>query len=270
MTRFLSSTSREALAGVRSEVGRLQSKEVGSELFSILTLLDGERALRRTLADADASSSPRARVALARGLFEGKVSDATLDVLASAVGKSWSRSGDLLDSLQLLGRESLLAAAQDDGQLDTVEDELFRLGRIVAANPALERTLADRTAEAGARTTLVHTLLDGKATAVTETLVAQVVERLGSEPADALDELSTLAARQREQSVAHVRSAVELSAPQLERLTAALSRTYGRSVTVHVAVDRDLTGGLVVQVGDEVIDGSVAGRIDALRRRLAG
>ncbi len=270
MTPFLSSTSRDALAAVRSEVGALRSADVGSELFSVLTLLDGERSLRRTLADADASSSPRARVALARGLFDGKVSVATLDVLASAVGQGWSRTGDLLDALQLLGRESLLAAAQDDGQLDTVEDELFRLGRIVAANPALERTLADRTAPAGARTTVVRTLLEGKVTAVTETLVGQVIERLPSEPAEAIDELSTLAARQREQSVAHVRSAVELSTYQLERLTAALSRTYGRPVTVHVAIDRGLTGGLVVQVGDEVIDGSVSGRIDALRRRLAG
>lgn len=270
MNPFLSSTSREALAAVRANVGVLRSTDVGSELFSVLTLLDGERSLRRALADANASTAPHARVALVRGLFEGKVSEATLDVVASAVGQAWSHTSDLLDSLQLLGRESLLVAAQADGQLDAVEDELFRLGRIVAANPALERTLADRTAPAGARTTLVRALLDGKTTAVTEMLVAQVVERLRSEPADALDELSTLAARQREQSVAHVRSAVDLSAAQLERLTTALSRTYGRPVTVHVALDRDLTGGLVVQVGDEVIDGSVSGRIDALRRRLAG
>ena len=61
-----------------------------------------------------------------------------------------------------------------------------------------------------------------------------------------------------------------LTDTQLERLTRTLSTTYGRTVTVHVEVDRSLTGGLVVQVGDDVIDGSVAGRIETLRRRLAG
>ncbi len=263
----MSSTSRDAVAAVRAEVGTLASAEVGTELFSVVTLLDGERALRRTLSDA--STQPGSRTALVRGLLGGKVSDPTLDVLSSAVTQAWSRSGDLLDSLELLGRESLLASAQTAGELDTVEDELFRLGRIIAASPSLERTLADRTAEPGARSTLVERLLEGRATSVTRALATQVVERLRTEPADAIDELSSLAARQREQSVAHVRSAIDLSQAQLERLSAVLSRTYGREVTVHVEVDPELLGGLVVQVGDEVIDGSTAGRLDDLRRRLS-
>lgn len=267
MATGMSSTSRDAMAAVRSEVGALTSAEVGSELFSVVTLLDGERVLRRTLTDA--STEPGSRTSLVRGLLGSRVSHPTLDVLASAIAQPWSRASDLLESLELLGRESLLGSAQVDGELDTVEDELFRLGRIVAASPGLERALADRTAVPGARSTLVHELLEGKATAVTQTLVTQVIERLRAEPADALDELSSLAARQREQSVAHVRSSIQLSEAQLQRLTAVLSRTYARDVTVHVEVDRDLVGGLVVQVGDEVIDGSIAGRLDDLRRRLS-
>ena len=261
-------TSRDALAAVREQVAPESAAEVGTELFSVVTLLDSERGLRRTLADG--STDPESRAGLVGRLFAGKVSDATVEVLTVAVRQQWSSARDLVDSLELLGREALLRAAERDGQLDAVEDELFRLGRIVAASPSLERTLADRTAAPGRRTTLVDRLLAGKVTETTSALVRQVVERLREEPADAFDALSTLAARQREQSVAHVRSAVELSQAQLERLTRTLSTTYGRTVTVHVEVDRSLTGGLVVQVGDEVIDGSVAGRLDALRRRFAG
>lgn len=264
-------TSRDALAAVREQLtpesaGSLS--EVGTQLFSVVALLDSERGLRRALADG--STEPVSRAELVTRLFRGKVSDATLEVLTVAARQRWSSSADLLDSLELLGREALLADAERSGHLDTVEDELFRLGRIVAGSPSLERALADRAAAAEQRRELIGGLLAGKVCSTTIELVEQVIGRLREEPADAFDALSALAARQREQSVAHVRSAVMLTDEQEQRLTAALTSTYGRAVTVHVEIDPAVTGGLVVQVGDEVIDGSVAGRLDAVRTRLAG
>ena len=173
-----------------------------------------------------------------------------------------------MDSLELLGQESLLAAAERGGELDTVEDELFRLGRIVAGSAGLGRALGDRSASAEGKLSLVERLLEGKVTTTTRRLVDQAVARLSGEPADELDRLSRLAARQRLQSVARVRTAVELTEAQTQRLTTDLSRIYGREVTVHAEIDESVTGGLVVQVGDEVIDGSIAGRIASLRTRL--
>ena len=67
-----------------------------------------------------------------------------------------------------------------------------------------------------------------------------------------------------------MRSAVELTAAQVDRLATALARIYGRQVVPHVEIDPAVRGGLVVRVGDEVIDGSVAGQLDLLRRNLAG
>ena len=66
----------------------------------------------------------------------------------------------------------------------------------------------------------------------------------------------------------HVRSAAPLSQAQTERLSAILTRTYGKPVTVHVEVDPELLSGLVVRVGDEVIDGTAAGRLAAVRKNL--
>ena len=65
-------------------------------------------------------------------------------------------------------------------------------------------------------------------------------------------------------------SASELSDEQKTQLGAKLNGIYNRPIALHVEIDPKLGGGLVVRVGDEVIDGSTAGRIDALRRRLAG
>jgi F-type H+-transporting ATPase subunit delta len=67
-----------------------------------------------------------------------------------------------------------------------------------------------------------------------------------------------------------VKAAVPLTDDQVSRLVGSLSRIYDRQVSVHVEVEPELVGGIRVQVGDEVIDGSVAARLEALRRRMAG
>ncbi|MCC8929820.1 F0F1 ATP synthase subunit delta [Rhodococcus sp. I2R] len=271
-------TSREALARTRSVANdalgsasagdaTAAAAQTGSELFAVVETLDGQRTLRTALADASVSGERRSE--LAGNLFDGKVSEITAKIVKSAVSDSWSKPSDLLNSLVELGREALLRAAADQDQLYTVEDELFRLGRIVAANPQLEQAMSDLGKPVQAKRELLGRLLYGKVTAVTEALAIQTVSRLRrSAPADALDELAGLAASVRDRAVAHVRSAAPLSDRQLEKLTATLTRTYGKPVTVHIEVDTELLSGLVVRVGDEVIDGSGAGRLAALRKTL--
>ena len=271
-------TSREALARTRSVANdalgsasagdaTAAAAQTGSELFAVVETLDGQRTLRTALADASVSGERRSE--LAGNLFDGKVSEITAKIVKSAVSDSWSKPSDLLNSLVELAREALLPAAADQDQLDTVEDELFRLGRIVAANPQLEQAMSDLGKPVQAKRELLGRLLYGKVTAVTEALAIQAVSRLRrSAPADALDELAGLAASVRDRAVAHVRSAAPLSDRQLEKLTATLTRTYGKPVTVHIEVDTELLSGLVVRVGDEVIDGSGAGRLAALRKTL--
>lgn len=264
-------TSRDALTAVRKNASSMTGeagRTAGADLFSVVALLDGERVLRRALADG--STEPAERAALLRAVLGGKISGQALDVVASAVEQQWSSPADLVNSLELVGREALLRSAQDAGQLSAVEDELFRLGRIVAGSPTLDRALGDSTADTTRKRELLKALLSGKSTDVTAALADQLVGRQREELVDGLNRLASLAAAQREKSVAHVHTAVVLTAPQEERLAATLSRTYGREVTLHVEVDTMLTGGLVIQVGDEVIDGSIAGRLDELRGKLAG
>ncbi|MDV7245951.1 MULTISPECIES: F0F1 ATP synthase subunit delta [Rhodococcus] len=256
-----------ALGSVSAGAATAAAAQTGAELFTVVETLDVQRTLRSALADNSAAGS--AREGLAEQVFGGKVSAETLATVKAAVGQNWSTTSDLLNSLVLLGRESLLKAAADQGQLDGVEDELFRLGRIVAGDPTLEQALSDRSVSAKAKRDLLSKLLYGKVTAVTEALAVQAVGRLKSTaPADAFDALANLAAARREAVVAKVRSASTLSSEQTDRLAAALTRTYGKPVTVHVEVDPELLSGLVVRVGDEVIDGSAAGRLAALRKSL--
>ena len=78
------------------------------------------------------------------------------------------------------------------------------------------------------------------------------------------------AAQRQQKIVAIVKTAVPLTAEQTTRLVGSLSRIYGRQVSAHIEIEPSIVGGIRVQVGDEVIDGSVAGRLEALRRRMAG
>ncbi|MFR9753416.1 F0F1 ATP synthase subunit delta [Nocardia sp. 004] len=264
-SREASARSREALRAALTGSDSAAAT-TGSELFAVVAVLDDQRSLRVALADVSVPGSARAE--LCERVFGGKVSAATLAVLTTAVAQDWSRTADLIDTLVLLGQEALLESAANGGRLDAVEDELFRLGRIISDNPELEQALSDQSKPASAKQELLTGLLAGKTESVTKTLAEQVVTRQRSGLGLAFDELSDLAAARREQIVAHVRAAIGLTQQQRDRLAASLRRIYGKAVTVHVQVDPSLLSGVVVRVGDDIIDGSATGRLEKLRRAL--
>jgi len=142
------------------------------------------------------------------------------------------------------------------------------LGRIVAGDAEFEQALSDRTTTTESKRALLGHVLYGKVTAVTEALAGQAIARPDAMPADDLDALSRQAAELQGQSVAVVTSATELTTEQRAALEGKLAEIYGREMAVHVQVDQAVLGGMVIRVGDEIIDGSVAGRLSAVRRAL--
>lgn len=267
--------SREALAHTRAQLqselgenpaGGATGAKLGQELFAVVDVLDNDRALRVAIADSAAPAS--AREELVRSVFGWKIDQPALNVLSTAVAQSWSTPRELREGLVDVARLALLVSAAAQGQLPTVEDELFRLGRIIADHPELEQALRDRRTGADAKRALLGQVLYGKVTAVTEALASQAVARPDRRPVEDIDALSHMAAELQGNSVANVTAASELSADQQEALKERLGTIYGRSMTSHINVDPDIMGGLVIRVGDEIIDGSVSGRLDSLRRSL--
>ena len=280
MTLF-HAASRDALAAAEQKLLEMlnakpaarakgvSAEQLGDELLSVVRLLDGEIGLRRVLGDSSAEAERRE--GMITRLLSGKVGDRTLGVLKAAVGARWSTPRELVDGLDVLGRTALLVHAEREGRLDAVEDELFRFSRIVSADTELEQALSARTAPVDSKLGLVRELIGEKSDAVTLRLVEQLVAApRGRTIVSGLGELAAEAAKRRERSVATVVSPVPLSEQQEERLAATLQRIYSRPIALHVEVDPEIQGGLVIKVGDEVIDGSATGRIDELRRRLAG
>ena len=113
-------------------------------------------------------------------------------------------------------------------------------------------------------------LLAGKVETATLRLVEQAVAQPRGRTLEvALDEYAGLAAAYRRQVIALVRSARPLTDAQRQRLSAELRQIYGRDVQLNVVVDAGVVGGISVQVGDEVVDGTIIARLDEAKRRLA-
>ena len=242
---------------------------LADELFAVARLLDGQLTLRRSLSDP--AGKPEERAALANRLFASRLSPAALDLVENVARQRWSRPPDLVEAFMALATEASLDAAEVRGELDDVEDELFRFGRIVSSDRELARILSDRKASAEGKAALLDRLLSAKVSPVTEQLVRNVLTGPHVGHAEnAIERLSEVASRRRGQSVARVTTAVALTPEQEQRLTEVLGRIYGRTVGLQVTVDPSVLGGLIVQVGDEVIDGSIAHRLEVAGRRLVG
>ncbi|MBN9097373.1 MULTISPECIES: F0F1 ATP synthase subunit delta [unclassified Pseudonocardia] len=274
MAAVLQSASRDALAEAGDHLdarvdgsSAADLKQLGDDLFAVLRLLTTEIGLRRSLADPTTPGA--ARSGLADRLLNGKISRSALDVVNDLVSARWSRTGDLLEGVEVLARRATLGVAEKDSTLDDVEDQLFRFGRILDREPQLSSLLADQSTPADKRVALLHTVLGGKVSPVAETLLEQTVRiPRGRNLQVAAEELSELAAARRDRYVAHVRTPVRLTAEQEQRLTDSLTRLYNRPISLQVELDPSLLGGLVVQVGGELIDGSVSSKLATARRKL--
>lgn len=266
--RGISAASRDEVLQAVESADAASAAALGTELFSVVGVLDGAAALRRVLTDP--STQAEAKKALAASVFEGKVSSQTLSVLSVAVGGRWAAGRDLTDGLETAGVAALVASADAEGALDDVETELFEVGQTIASDDELRAVVADRTVPIEHRLTLIDRLFAGKVKAQTLDLVHQaVVGRAGSFER-VLNGFGDLAASRRDRVVALVRVAYDLGEDEQERLTSALAARYGRGVHLNIVVDPSVVGGIAVSVGSEVVDGTMSSRLEAARRQLAG
>ncbi len=249
--------------------GGVDRQALGEQLLAVTDLIDGNATLRRALADPSREAAQKQ--ALAEQLLTGKVSPEAVVVVKVLVGQRWSTERDLSDTVESLAVDSVLSGAEQQGHLDQVEDELFRFERIVAGNPGLRDALTNRQGDADDKVSVVSALLEGKVAPETAFLARQAVHApRGRKFERTLTEYLALAARRREQLTAVVTVAHDLDASRRERLATALQGMYGKPVLIQVVIDADVLGGIRVQIGDEVVDGTVLRRLDEARRRLAG
>lgn len=242
------------------------AQRVGAGLFALASVLRAEPSLRRVATDVSVSGD--AKAGLVRDIFGGKADQAAVDLLARAVDHRWTATRDLADALEHLGVVATVRSAGD--QVDRLAGELFSFGQVVNDSPELRDALSDRARGTEDKRTLVRSLLEGKALPATVALVEQALAGSHRTVGVALGEYQEVAAEVHGQRVATVHVAHPLSDEDRRRLTDALSRQYEREVHLNVVVDPAVIGGIRVEIGHDVIDGTVSSRLDDARRKLAG
>jgi F-type H+-transporting ATPase subunit delta len=263
------SASADAVAALTDQVGGVaeaSASTVAGELFSAAGAFRSEASLRRVLTDQ--SVPAEARRSLVGDLFTGKVDAVTLGLLQDAVARRWSRPRDLADALEQLG---VVAAVRSVGlQGATLVDELFGIRQLITANSELRNALSDPARSIADKGGLLESLLAGKVLPASLQLATQALSGSYRTVVAALEDYERTAARVLGERVATVHVAQELSAADQQRLATALARQYGRQVHLNIVIDPQVLGGLRVDIGDDVIDGTVVSRLDDARRKIAG
>jgi F-type H+-transporting ATPase subunit delta len=258
--------AKEQLAAVIS--GGADLSQLGDELFAVAGLLDAQAGLRRTLSDP--TREAQAKAGLVQELLGSRIAPTTLELVRGLASARWSDPADLADAAEQLAALTIIEIAEQDHKQDDLEDELFRFGRIVNAEPELRSALSSPFIAVERKHELLDALLGGKVTGPTLRLVTQAADQARGRSLDAsLDEYARLAAERRERLVAEVHVAVALTAAQRRRLAAALAASYGHDVHLHIVPYPRVIGGMSVQISGELIDGSMASQLAGLRRRLA-
>ena len=263
----MSSVSQVANQQVQLAIAGLNSSSVGAELFNVANFFEAEHLLRRNLSDSGLSKV--ARQNLVSELLSAKISSDASKVVQAIVSARWAKDTDLLDAIENAGALVLLAETEKAGHQSRVEEEIFYFARLIDSRADLQMALSNPSSTPQAKVKLVADLLSGRAHADTITLVSQYIShprgrRIGS----ALDELSALAAARQNRLVATVTSAIALSERHKARINAALSSIYGQEVLMDTIIDDTVVGGVSVQIGDDVIDGTISTQIQKALRHL--
>ncbi|MCT1459444.1 F0F1 ATP synthase subunit delta [Aestuariimicrobium sp. p3-SID1156] len=243
------------------------SHSLGGELFAVVDALESSSALRRALSDPAAAAE--AKAGLANRVFGPRVSPEAVGVITKASALHWSTPQDLVSALERQAVRAELRLAEQSGGLAGVNEELFRFGRTIASDRGLRDAIENRNAPLELRERLVDQLLRGKVGEGTVRLAKRALRARERTVAMTLDSYGELGAELANRTIAKITAAKPLDADQATRLQAALSRLAGRAVEMQVEVDPEVLGGLRVQIGDQIIEGTVAGRLEDARRQIA-
>ena len=263
----MGSATRVALADARRALGSLDitdALEAGQQLFSAGRVVGDSAQLRSVLADPSVAATEK--TAVIDSLFSSFGTPARA-LLSGLVASRWSTQDQLLAGIEEIGIRAIARSAPSGL---SIESELFAFGAAVSSDAELELAVGSKLGSNSAKAALVGALLKDKSSAQSLAILNHLVQQpRGRRIGGLIRTAASIVADQAGLAVATITSAAPISAAQVDRLRVGLSKSYGRDLEVNLVVDPSIVGGIRVQVGDDVIDGSVSTRINELRLKLA-
>jgi F-type H+-transporting ATPase subunit delta len=164
---------------------------------------------------------------------------------------------------------ALFEAAQDEGRLETVAEEVHDLAAAVEQVPELQAVLTNPELDRDVKVAVLEDVL-GDADELVRNFVRLLVEKgRGGELLEIARELDALAASEQQVLAVELTTAYELSDEEFASIVRQIEQASGRTVQAGRSVDPDLIGGIVLQAGSMRLDASVRGRLERLRQELA-
>ena len=261
----MGSASREALAQAQAtltKLGKKVSAAVGSELLDASGIIEGSSSLRAAVADAVVPSESKQK--LMAQVFVA-ASQPTRVILDAVAAHRWSHPDDIVAAIENLG---IRAEAMVSGS--GLDDELLAMSDVIGSDPELELTLGSKLGDSEAKAALVRNLFAKKASAPAVRIVEHLVRHArGRRIGAMLTEAAKVVADQYGFDLATITVATELKKQAASRLEKTLTTSYGRPIKLNTVIDPSILGGMRIQIGNDVIDGSVAARLNELRTQLA-
>lgn len=275
MAIHLGGSSRNSLAATRVVLDKALSglsgdaaSALSNDLFAVVNALGQNVSLRRAITDPARSAEDKG--GLLKQLFGSKISDKAFEIANTAIANRWSSPSDLLISMEQIAIQAEAGAANARGELDKLEEEVFTFTRVLAANQDLRNALNGNPDAINEKRALVNDVLKG-ATSSARSLIGQIVNGLwGRNIENALSDIAHATAEHRHLVVAHVSSAIDLTADQRNKLADALTKQIGQKVRVNVETNPKVIGGVSIRFRDELIDGTVISRMAEASQALAG
>ncbi len=163
---------------------------------------------------------------------------------------------------------ALFEAAEAEGRLDPVREQLAQLVEAERDVPELRELLRNPQLDPRARRAALEDVLAGSDELLRNFLLVLSDKGRAAQLEEIAVEFERLLAEHEGIVHAELTTAIELSDAEAQKLLQQIEEASGRKVEATRAVDPELIGGIVLQVGSHRLDASVRGRLDRLRRQL--
>lgn len=266
----MASSTRQSLAAAKANLGPQLEKadlKLAGELFSVADAIAGSSQLRNLLSDPSAELN--AKSGAVKAVFSKSAAANTLEIVTALVALRWSKGSDLVAAIEQLAVQAVASIAAKAKNLEKVENDLFAFTSAIDSSSELQFALASSQATNEAKLSLVDALIKGAgeegALLIRQAVVASRKRRVSL----TLEQFGKWVSAYASRLVATVTVAAPLTDAQQKRLEDALAKAYSASVKLNIETDPSLLGGIKVQIGGEILDGSLISRLNQARLQLA-
>jgi len=167
--------------------------------------------------------------------------------------------------------QAILAIARCEGVLEKVEEELTQFKTVFDRNPALLEFLKDPKITPEGKEKAIEEILGGETSQISRHHIRLAIDQSrGGLLPEIFNAFFELASESRGRTTAKVITAVPLSEALEKKLESTLTELTGEAVFLKKSVDPAILGGIVIQMGERIIDGSLRRQLGRLREEISG